>query len=65
MVDKEVDHHVHGHKEPDVDHLEVGGGGECGLDAGHDGGDHQHQRQAHHDPVLADTCRRKVVAVAV
>ena len=45
-------HHVHGHEQPDIDHLEVRGGGERGLDTGHDGGDHQHQSEAHHDPVL-------------
>ena len=45
-------HHVHGHKKPDIDHLEVGGGGECGLDTGNDGGNHQHQSKAYHDPVL-------------
>ena len=45
-------HHVHGHEQPDIDHLEVRGGGERGLDTGHDGGDHQHQSEADHDPVL-------------
>ena len=52
MKDKEVAHHVGGSEEPNIDHLKVGRDGKCHLDAGDDGGYHQHQGQTHHNSVL-------------
>ena len=46
MEGEGVDHEIHREEEPVVDHLVVGRGREALLDAGGDGGDHQHQGQA-------------------
>ena len=49
---EEVDHHVGGNEEPDIDHLEIGSDRKIHLNDGDYGDNHQHQGQAHHDPVL-------------
>ena len=52
METKKVNHHVHGNKQPDVNHLEIRSDWKCDLDAGDYGGNHKHQGQADHDTVL-------------
>ena len=57
---EEVDHHVGGNEEPDVNHFEVWGDRQSGLDTGNYGYNHQHQSQTHHYTVLNNLIELKM-----